>query len=214
MRHARRILLAGLVASGCAAARPAAPLGLPSAPPGTVAIVARALPPAGDVTAIEVAISSEHEVPLVLDRKQVFGRLAEAGGMSAQRTAPLGSAEAARRAGSAGLPAAARSSAYGAAEGGVRGAATGAITGGGAGGMVGAAVGAIGGVFRGLQDQPPDVAGFEDRALATTTLRAGMSVDGLVYLPLGDYAEVEIVLVGDDEVLRLLVPVAPPPAED
>lgn len=213
MRCVRRILLAGLVASGCAAGKPPPPLALPAAPPGTVAIVARALEPVGDLTAIDVAISSEHEAPLALDRKQVFGRLAEAGGVSAQRTAPLGSAEAARRAGSAGLPTAARSSAYGAAEGGVRGAATGAVTGGGTGGMVGAAVGAIGGVFRGLQDQPPDVAGFEDRALASVTLRAGMSVEGLVYLPLGDYAHVEVVLVGADEVLRMLVPVAPPPAE-
>lgn len=213
MRQARRILLAGLVASGCAAAKPPPPLALPAAPSGTVAVVARALEPAGELTVIEVAITSEHEAPLALDRKQIFGRLAGAGGPSAQRTAPLGSAEAARRAGSAGLPDAARSSAYGAAEGGVRGAATGAVTGGGTGGMVGAAVGAIGGVFRGLQDQPPDVAGFEDRALASSTLRAGMSVAGLVYLPLGDYADVEIVLVGEHEVLRMLVPVAPPTAE-
>jgi len=111
MRHARWLLLAGLVVAGCSTARPPAPLRLPAAPPGTVAIVARALPPSGEVTAIEVAISSEHEVPLALDRKQVFGRLAEAGGVSPQRTAPLGSAEAARLAGSAGLPSAARSSA-------------------------------------------------------------------------------------------------------
>lgn len=211
MHAARGMVLVGIFAAGCAAAKPPPPLGLPVAPPGTVAIVARALPAAGELTAIDVAITSEHATPLALDRKQIFGRLAEAGGVSAQRVAPLGSADAARRAGSAGLPSAARSSAYGAAEGGVRGAATGAVTGGGTGGMVGAAVGAIGGVFRGLQDQPPDVAGFEDRALASTTLRAGMSVEGLVYLPLGDYADVEVVLVGDGEVLRMLVPVAPAP---
>ncbi|MBM4247503.1 MAG: hypothetical protein FJ148_27565 [Deltaproteobacteria bacterium] len=94
----------------------------------------------------------------------------------------------------------------------MRGAATGAVTGGGTGGLVGAAVGAIGGVFRGFQDQPPDVAGFEDRALASTTLRAGMSVGGLV-LPVGDYTNLEVVMVGDERVLRMLVPVAPAPAE-
>jgi hypothetical protein len=38
-----------------------------------------------------------------------------------------------------------------------------------------------------------------------------MSVEGLVYLPLGIYADVEVVLVGQDEVLRMLVPVAPAP---
>jgi hypothetical protein len=77
--------------------------------------------------------------------------------------------------------------------------------------MVGAAVGMIGGVFRGAQDQPPDVAGFEDRALSTSTLRPGLSATGLVYFPLGDYREIEVVLVGEKEVVRMIVPVAQPP---
>jgi hypothetical protein len=214
MRAPRRILLAGLVVTGCAAARPPAPLPLPAAAPGTIEIAARALEPAGEVAVIEVAVTSEHEATLALDRKQVYARVGGvAGGPAPQRIAPLGSAEAARRAGSAGLPSAARSSAYGAAEGGLRGAATGAVTGGGTGGMVGAAVGAIGGVFRGAQDQPPDVAGFEDRALPTTALRPGLSVTGLVYFPLGEYREIEVVLVGEKEVVRMIVPVAAPPLE-
>lgn len=180
MRAARRILALGIVAAGCATARPYAPLPLPAAEPGTVEISARALEPAGDVSVIEVAVTSEQPDTLALDRKQVYARLGAASGVAPQRIAPLGSAEAARRAGSDGLPSAARSSAYGAAEGGVRGAATGAVTGGGTGGMVGAAVGAIGGVFRGIQGQPPDVAGFEDRALPTMALRPGLSATGLV----------------------------------
>ena len=76
---------------------------------------------------------------------------------------------------------------------------------------MGAAVGMIGGVFRGVQDQPPDVAGFEDRALPTTALRPGLSATGLAYFPLGDYREIEVVLVGEEKVMRIVVPVAPPP---
>lgn len=211
----RSLLAAGLIAASCASSRPAPPIALPAAPPGTVAIAARALEPAGDVTVVELAVTSEHPNALALDRTQVFART-DAGqpGVPAQRVAPLAPAEAARLAGSAGLPDTARSSAYGAAEGGVRGAATGAVTGGGTGGMVGAAVGAIGGVFRGLQDKPPDVAGFESRALPNTPLRPGMSVTGLVYFPLGAYADVEVVLVGDDEVVRMTVPLPPPVMEE
>jgi hypothetical protein len=214
MDAARRLVAAGMLAAGCSAAKPQPPLPLPSAPPGTVAVVARALEPAGDLSVIEVAVSSERDGALTLDRKQVFALLAGDAGGTPQRVAPLGSNEAARRAGSATLPGTARSSAYGAAEGGLRGAATGAVTGGGTGGMVGAAVGAIGGVFHGAQDQPPDVAGFEDRALQTTVLRSGLSASGLTYFPLGDYPNIEVVLVGEGEVVRLLVPVAPAVADE
>lgn len=214
MHATRQILVVGLVAAaGCAAPKVPPPLPLPAAAAGTVEIRARALEPAGDVTVIEVAVTSEHPETLALDRKQVYARRpATASGGPPQRVAPLGSTEAARRAGSDGLPSAARSSAYGAAEGSVRGAATGAVTGGGTGGMVGAAVGAIGGVFRGLQDQPPDVAGFEDRALPASALRPGVSASGLVYFPSGDYREIEVVLIGEKEVVRVIVPVAPLPA--
>ena len=211
MRATWRILASGTVLLGCSAARPQAPLPLPAAAPGTIEIAARALEASGDLVVIEVALTSEEEESLVLDRKQVFARIGRAAtGSAPQRIAPLGSAEAAGRAGSAGLPSAARSSAYGAAEGGVRGAATGAVTGGGAGGMVGAAVGAIGGGFRGIRGKPPDVAGFEDRALQSVTLRPGMSVTGLLYFPLGHYDEIEFVLVGENEVVRMIVPVAKP----
>ena len=203
------------VAGGCAANKPPVPLPIPAAEAGTIEISARALEPAGEVTVIEVAVTSEYPETLALDRKQVFARTpAPAAGAMPQRVAQLGSAEAARRAGSAGLPSTARSSAYGAAEGGVRGAATGAVTGGGTGGMIGAAVGAIGGVFRGLQEPPPDVAGFGLRALPTTALRPGLSASGLVYFPLGDYREIELVLVGETEVVRMIVPVSPLPAEE
>ncbi len=216
MGAARRLLALGLVAAcACTARRPPDPLPIPAAAPGTVEIRARTLsPPGDDVTVIEVALTSEQADTLVLDRKQIYARTPSTAGAPAQRIAPLGSAEAARRAGSEGLPGAARASAYGAAEGGVRGAATGAVTGGGTGGMVGAAVGAIGGVFRGMQDQPPDVAGFEERALPATTLRAGISATGLLYFPPGDYRELEVVLVSEEEVVRMIVPVAPAPAEE
>jgi hypothetical protein len=120
-------------------------------------------------------------------------------------------------AGDEGLPGAARASAAGAADGGLRGAATGAVTGGGTGGgtggAIGAAIGAIGGVFRGAQPQPADVAGFEDRALPTTMLRPGLSAGGLVYFPAGDYESLEVVLIGEREVIRISVAIAPAPAE-
>ena len=208
MRCAR--VLITLVVAACAAAKPPAPLPLPAAAPGTIEIAARTLEPAGELTVIEIALTSEHPDTLTLDRKQVYAHAAGvAHDGAAQRIAPLSSAEAARRAGSNGLPSAARSSAYGAAEGGLRGGATGAVTGGGTGGLVGAAVGMIGGVFRGVQDQPPDVAGFEDRALPTTALRPGLSATGLVYFPVGDYREIEVLLVGEKNIMRILVPVTP-----
>src|SRR5262249_48706756 len=127
------------------------------------------------------------------------------------RVAPLTPAEAAHRALGERLPSAARSSAMGAAEGGLRGAATGAVTGGGTGGAIGAAVGAISGVFRGTQDEAPDVAGFEDRALPATSLRPGVSAVGLVYFPAGDYSQLEVVLLGEHDVLRTIVVIAPEP---
>jgi hypothetical protein len=208
--HPTRILVAALVVAGCAGAKPPAPLPLPAAAPGTIEIAARALEPTGEVTVLEIAVTSEHVETLALDRKQVYARVGSAtSGGPPQRIAPLGSSDAANRAGSGGLPSAARSSAYGAAEGGLRGAATGAVTGGGTGGLVGAAVGVIGGVFRGAQAQPPDVAGFEDRALPNTALRPGLSATGFVYFPIGDYREIEVVLTGEKEVVRMIVPVAP-----
>ena len=215
MRAAWRILSLGLVVGGCAAHKPQPPLPLPAAAAGTIEVSARALEPAGEVTVIEVAVTSEHPDTLALDRKQVYARIpAAVSGAMPQRVAQLGSAEAAKRAGPDGLSGAARSSAYGAAEGAARGAATGAVTGGGPGGMMGAALGVIGGAFRGTQSQPPDVAGFEDRALPTTVLRPGLSATGLVYFPLGDYREIEVVLVGEQEVVRMIVPVTPLPAAE
>jgi hypothetical protein len=204
--------LAGLLFAACTAQRTPAPLALPAAAPGTVEVAARALEPVGDLRVIEVAVTSEHPEALALDRRYVFARVEEvASGKPPGRVAPLSPAEAARRAGGEGLPGAA---AWGAAEGGVRGAATGAVTGGGSGGAIGAAVGAIGGIFRGAQPQPPDVAGFEDRALPSTELRAGISVGGLVYFPAGDYSSLEVVLVGEREVVRTIVPITAPPQQD
>jgi len=52
------------------------------------------------------------------------------------------------------------------------------------------------------------------KALPTTALRPGVSASGLVYFPSGDHRELEVVLVGEKEVVRVLVPVAPPPAEE
>ncbi|HZR84304.1 MAG TPA: hypothetical protein VFD92_24615 [Candidatus Binatia bacterium] len=211
----RAILLAVLAATACGAPRPRPPLPLPVAAPGEVQIAARGFEPAGDVRIVEVAVTSEHPEALTLDRRQVFARVGDPTSGVPGRVAPLTPPEAARLAGSEGLPGAARASAAGAAEGGLRGAATGAVTGGGTGGAIGAAVGAIGGIFRGAQPTPPDVAGFEDRALpATTTLRPGLSATGLVYFPAGDYGSLEVLLVGEHEIVRLAVPIAPPAPEE
>jgi len=210
MQAMRWILAASLAVAGCAAPKPRAALPLPSAAPGTIAIAARLLEPAGEVTVVEMAVSSEHQETLVLDRKQIFALVGSAtSGAPPQRVAPLGPAAAARRAGDAGLSDAARSSAYGAAEGGLRGALTGAVTGGGAGSITGAVVGAIGGIFRPSQKEPPDIAGFEDRALPVTSLRPGVSAVGLLYFPLGDYREIEVVLAGEQEVVRRIVSLTP-----
>jgi len=204
--------VAALILAACSAARPPAPLPHPAAAPGTVEVVARALEPVGDLRVVEVAVTSEHPGRLVLDRRQVFARIEGAtAGAPPLRIAPLSPAEAARRAGGESVPA---SAAWSAAEGGVRGAATGAVTGGGAGGAVGAAVGAISGIFRGAQPEPDDVAGFEDRALPSTELRAGISVGGFVYFPAGDYSTLEVVLLGEQEVVRTIVPIAPAPRID
>ena len=188
---------------------------MPAAAPGSIEITARTLEPAGEVTVIELAVTSEHDQTLALDRKQVYARVAGAasGAPALRRSASHRSARPRRHAAPArpgcraprARPRTARPRAVCVV---LR---RGAVTGGGAGGVVGAAVGAIGGVFRGAQDQPPDVAGFEDRALPATALRPGLSASGLLYFPLGDYHEIEVVLVGDEEVIRMIVPVAPPP---
>jgi len=49
---------------------------------------------------------------------------------------------------------------------------------------------------------------------ATTALRPGRSASGLPYFPLGDDHEIELVLVGEQEAVRVIAPVAPPPPEE
>lgn len=52
------------------------------------------------------------------------------------------------------------------------------------------------------------------RILLAGLFAAGCAAGGMVGAAVGDYADVEVVLVGEQEVLRMLVPVAPAPAED
>jgi hypothetical protein len=168
----------------------------------------------GPVQPIDVVLTSDRPEALQLDARQVFARPAGSDG----RVAPLPPAEAAHRAGGKRLPGAARSGARGAVTGGVFGAMGGAISGAIQGGVglataagtaVGATIGAITGVLGG--GAQPDVVGFEDRGLRSTTLRQGFSETGYVYFPAGAYRAIEILLVDESgRTEQIVAPLAPP----
>src|SRR6516165_12276950 len=108
---------------GCAT-HSAPPLPLPPAENGSVSLVARALPPVGDVQPIEIALTngSADDVHVVADQVEALDD-------QGRRFAPLPPAEAARRAGGSRLPGSARGAATGAATGGALGAIGGIISG-------------------------------------------------------------------------------------
>ena len=158
----------------------------------------------GEAQPIAVALTNGFDHPLRLDVAQAY-----AYGADGTRVAPLPPGEAARRAGGRSMPGAVRSAAEGATRGGFMGALgsamtgliQGAVTGGiGVGAAVGAAVGAVSGAVTGASGSgaAPDVAGFEDRALKTTTLAPTFSATGYLYYPAGSYASVEVLLTRDD----------------
>jgi hypothetical protein len=210
----RSLLIALALVAGCATHRPP-PLPVPAAEPGRITAAARAVPPAGGVQPVAVALTNGGPEPLSVDRRQVYA-LDE----REARFAPLPPAEAARQAGGKRLPGAVRRGAVGAATGGVFGALGGVIAGAIQGGIgaavavgsaVGAAVGAVAGVLGGGGESAPDVAGFEDRALHATTLAPGLSTEGYVYYPTGRYTMLELVFASKEggEARRERVPIEP-----
>ncbi|HJQ85391.1 MAG TPA: hypothetical protein VKA21_14995 [Candidatus Binatia bacterium] len=199
---------------GCAA-RSGPQLPVPPPESGRVVAVARHVDRTGDVQPIAVALTNGRNEPVRLDARQIYA-LTEDG----NRIAPLPPGEAARQAGGARLPGAVKGSAVGAVTGGFFGAIGGLIAGAIQGGLgaavavgsaVGAGVGAVAGAIGGGHESPPDVAGFTDRALPSTTLGPGLSTTGYVYYSASRYTALEILLPserggGPDE---LRIPIEP-----
>jgi len=192
------VLVAAL--AGCAARQPPT-VPVPSVEDGRVSLAARAVAPTGTVQPVAIGVTNGRAEPLALDPRQLYA-LDDAG----KRVAPVPPAEAARRAGGRHLPGAVRGGAVGVVTGGVFGAIGGLIAGAIRGGIgaavatgsaVGATLGAITGVVGGRARGAPDVAGFTDRALPSTTLAPGLSATGYVYYPAGTYRTLEL-LIADE----------------
>jgi hypothetical protein len=211
--RASLVALAAAALAGCASR--SGPAVAPAPEPGHVAIVARAAERTGAVQAISIAITNGREHPVQLDARQAFA-VPTTGG----RVAPLPPAEAARLAGGLRVPGAVRGGVVGAATGGAFGALGGVISGAIQGGIgtaaavgsaVGAAIGAITGTISGARGPQPDVSGFTERALPSTSLAPESSATGYVYYPAGTYGSLEVLLRDErsDVVLRETVPVVP-----
>jgi hypothetical protein len=190
-----------VVLAACAARQPPPRLPVPPPEPGRLSVRAAASAGLGKVRPIAVAVTNGGTEPLRLDAQQIY-----AYGEGAERVAALTPAEAAHQAGGRSAPGALKGGAVGAASGGVFGAIGGAISGAIRGGVgsavaagtaVGATIGAIGGVITGSRGSPADVAGFQERALASTTLLQGFSASGYLYYPAGTYAWLELLLAED-----------------
>jgi hypothetical protein len=200
-----------LLAAGCAAKHPGATVAIPSPETGQVRAAATAGERLDEVLPVAVAVTNGLDRAVRLDARQVYALAGET------RIPPLPAAEAARRAGGKTVPGRLKSGAKGAAAGGVLGSIGGAISGaiqGGvglataAGAAVGGTLGAIGGVIAG--GEPPDVAGFEDRALHDAELAPTYSASGYLYYPNGTYWYLEMLLAGENgDVQRVVVPIEP-----
>jgi hypothetical protein len=202
------ILAVGLAA--CSSQQPVR-VPVPAPDPTQVTAGSMALDALGDVQPIAVALTNGTNGRLVLDVKQAYAH-----GADGARIAPLTPAEAARQTGGRSLPGAVERGAVQAAKGGFSGALgaviQAAIGGAVAGGIgiaaataaaLGAVFGAIGGV---TSDGPaPDIAGFEQRALASTTLAPSFSANGYLYYPLGAYQTVELLLTRPDGTVEPVV---------
>jgi hypothetical protein len=202
--------------AGCAGSRPSPQLPVPEPEPGRVALRAMAGAPLGTVQPVALAVTNGGPGAIRLDARQIY-----ASGPDGERIAPLAPAEAARRAPGERVPGAVRGGVTGAATGGVLGAIGGAVSGAirgsigaavAAGTAVGAVLGAITGALGGGRARA-DVAGFEDRALQSTTLAPEFSATGYLYYPSGRYETLELVLTDEDTraAIRRRVPVEPAP---
>jgi hypothetical protein len=209
----RSALVAVVVLAACAS-KSAPRVPVPSPETGRVSIAVATADAVGRVQPIGVAVTNGRADGLRLDARQVF---ASADG---ERVAPLTPGDAAREAGGKSAPGALGGAVRGAAAGGILGAiggvVSGAITGGigiatAAGSAAGAALGAITGAVSGGGNSGGDVAGFQDRALPSSTLQSGFSATGYLYYPAGTYRTLEFLFTDErsGEVVREQVQVAP-----
>ena len=211
----RGLIVAAVVFSACSAKHQAPPLAVPQVETGKATVRAIGVDSLGPVQLVAVAVTNGLTDTIRVDGRQAFA-LIESG----ERIAPLPPGEAARLANGRSVPGSLSGAGKGAVTGGVLGAMGGAISGaiqGGIGGAVGAgaavgvALGAITGALGGGGGPPPDVAGFTDRALPTTSVAPGLSATGYLYYPEGSYRTLELLLTEDPSgrVMPEQVPITP-----
>ena len=213
----RALIVAAALLAGCAAKHQAPPLTVPELESGTLAVRAMAARPIGPVQPVAVAVTNGLTESVRVDSRQAY-----ATNRSGERIAPLPPGEAARLGEGRALPGSLSGAGKGVVTGGVLGSIAGAITGaitGGIGGAVaagaaaGAALGGITGAIGGGGEAQPDVAGYTERGLPSTSLAPGLSATGYVYYPEGEYDSVEV-LLSDEPSGRTLAERAPiAPAE-
>jgi hypothetical protein len=209
-----RTALVAVVFLAACASKNAPRVPVPSPETGRVSIAVAPAEPVGQVQPIGVAVTNGRADGLRLDARQVFASV------DGERVAPLTPGDAAREAGGKDAPGALGGAVKGAAAGGILGAiggvVSGAITGGigiatAAGSAAGAAIGAIAGAVSGGGGSGGDVAGFQDRALPSSTLQNGFSSTGYLYYPAGTYRTLEFLFTDErsGDVVREQVQVAP-----
>jgi hypothetical protein len=213
-----RVPLAAMVLLAACASQSPPRVPVPSPETGKVSIAVATADPIGRVQPIGVAVTNGRADGLRLDARQVF---ASANG---ERTAPLTPGDAAREAGGKSAPGALGGAARGAVGGGILGAIGGVVSGAiwgsvgiatAAGAAAGAAIGAITGAATGGGGSSGDVAGFQDRALPSSTLQSGFSSTGYLYYPAGTYRTLEFLFTDErsGEVVREQVEVPVTPTE-
>jgi len=194
----RALIGAAALVWGCAAKHHAPPLAVPELQNEKVSVRVVAARPIGPVQPVAVAVTNGLGESVRVDPRQAY-----ATNPSGERIAPLPPGEAARLGKGRPLPGSLRGAGKGVVTGGllgaVGGAIGGAITGGigtavAAGAAVGAALGGITGAIGGGGEPPPDVAGYAERGLPSTSLAPGLSATGYVYYPEGRYETLELLL--------------------
>lgn len=207
-------LMLGLIAAGCALARPPLkniPKVVATPEAGQVSVAMQPANTIGDVQPVYISIANGTDIPRAVVPSQIFALDAQG-----QRIAPLPPSEAAREAGGAGeLKAALASGAASGAVVGALGAGIGAIagslihsgaTGAALGGAIGGGEGMVQGAFAG-QGKADQQAKDQLTALALQSgdVRNNFTISGYVFFPKGDYQQIQLLLVdnesGDTEVI-------------
>ena len=194
----RALIVAVALLAACAAKHQAPPLAVPELESGKVVVRAVAAHPIGPVQPVALAVTNGLTESVRVDPRQAY-----ATNPAGERIAPLPPGEAAQLGKGRALPGSLSGAGKGVVTGGVLGSIAGAITGaitGGIGGAVaagaaaGAALGGITGAIGGGGETPPDVAGYTERGLPSTSLAPGLSATGYVYYPEGEYETLELLL--------------------